>query len=42
MKEKVLWVDILKGGLYSIVVVWAIWLLFTKVLGLMLPAGRLI
>ncbi|MEN3009362.1 tripartite tricarboxylate transporter TctB family protein, partial [Pseudothermotoga sp.] len=31
LKEKIEWTDILKSGLYSTVMVWVIWLLFTKV-----------
>jgi len=36
-----LW-DFLTGGIYSLVMVTIVWLLFTRVLGLILPTGRLI
>lgn len=42
LKEKIKWLDVLKSGLYSVIMVWIIWLLFTKVLGMLLPTGRLI
>lgn len=42
LKEKIKWLDVLKSGLYSVIMVWIVWLLFTKVLGMLLPTGRLI
>jgi len=34
--------DFLTAGVYSVVMVTIVWLLFTRVLGLILPTGRLI
>ncbi|KAF2958807.1 hypothetical protein AS159_03800 [Thermotoga sp. Ku-13t] len=42
LKERVKPVDFLTGSAYSLLVVTIIWFLFTKVLGLLLPSGRLV
>ncbi|WP_448523636.1 tripartite tricarboxylate transporter TctB family protein [Pseudothermotoga sp.] len=42
LKERIRLLDFLTGGIYSLVMVTIVWLLFTRVLGLILPAGRLI
>jgi len=42
LKEKTRLLDFLTAGVYSVVMVTIVWLLFTRVLGLILPTGRLI
>lgn len=42
LKEEIKWLDVLKSVLYSVIMVWVVWLLFTKALGMLLPTGRLI